>query len=116
MPSFQGPFDLEVCPLAKLVETLTFEEAMKRAEAAGGKKRILLGNGFSIGAHDLFRYGTLYEQALKGGITEHVQALFERYGTANFEEVLHNLNEGRWLAEHYSMQKTNPALDMAEDY
>lgn len=89
---------------------------MKRAEDAGGRRRILLGNGFSIGAHDLFKYGTLYEQAVAGGLAEHVQALFTRYGTANFEEVLRNLHEGQWLAEHYALQKTDPALDMTEDY
>ena len=102
--------------MSESVKILTFDDAMKQADAAGGKKRILLGNGFSIGAHDLFKYGTLYEQARANGLSEHVAALFVRYGTANFEEVLRNLHEARWLAEHYALQKTDPALDMTEDY
>lgn len=95
---------------------LSFKEAIQLAHEAGGKRHILLGNGFSIGAHEKFRYGTLYEQAKKIGLPKHVESLFERYGTTNFEEVLKQLSEGRWLASHYKLAKTDPNLDMGTDY
>jgi hypothetical protein len=55
----------------------TFEQLVKEANAFGGKKHLLLGNGFSIGAHPLFKYGTLFEQAKKVGVSEHVLVLFD---------------------------------------
>src|SRR5690606_17312521 len=82
----------------------------------GGKIRVLLGNGFTIGAHSQFQYGTLYEQAKQAGLPNHVIELFERYGTTNFEQVLRQLDEGQWLAQHYEMQATNPNRDMGSDY
>jgi len=95
---------------------LNFKEALELSREAEGKKHILLGNGFSIGAHEKFRYGTLYEQAKNSGLPKHVESLFERYGTTNFEEVLKQLSEGRWLASHYKLAKTDPKLDMESDY
>ena len=95
---------------------LTFDEAMSIAARETGKTRILLGNGFSIGAHESFRYGTLYEQALFNGLSNHVATLFDRYGTTNFEEVLRQLDESHWMAEHYRLQKSDPDLDMIQDH
>lgn len=95
---------------------LSFNEAMSVAEEGPGKTRILLGNGFSIGAHESFRYGTLYEQALGSGLSSHVAELFDRYGTTNFEEVLRQLDEGHWIARHYCLQKSDPSLDMIQDH
>ena len=46
----------------------------------------------------------------------HIEELFERYGTANFEEVLRVLNEGQWLSNHYHLIKSNTELDMVQDY
>jgi len=102
--------------MAKALKILKFDKAMQLADQAGGKQHVLLGNGFSIGAHPMFRYGTLYEQARKAGLPKHVHALFDRYGTANFEEVLRQLDEGQWLADHYRMRKTKPKLDMRKDH
>ena len=95
---------------------LPFNLAMEKAHNEGGKKRILLGNGFSIGAHQQFNYGTLYEQAVSTGLPSHIEDLFSRYGTPNFEEVLRQLDEGQWLANHYLLKKSDQNLDMAEDY
>lgn len=97
-------------------EILTYQEALNLAREHGGKVRVLLGNGFSIGAHSQFQYGTLYEQAKQAGLPDHVIELFERYGTTNFELVLRQLDEGQWLAGHYEMHATNPDRDMAADY
>ncbi len=94
----------------------TFDEAIARAKEVGGKIHVLLGNGFSIGAHDLFRYGTLYEQAKALGLPAHVEALFDRYGTTNFEEILRRLDEGVWLGDHYKMEQSDPGFDMRKDY
>jgi len=99
-----------------LPELLTYQEALDLAHEQGGKVRVLLGNGFSIGAHSQFQYGTLYEQAQQAGLPEHVLELFERYGTTNFEQVLRQLDEGQWLAGHYEMEATNPDRDMGADY
>lgn len=99
-----------------MVELLSFDEAMKDAVQHGGKRHILLGNGFSIGAHAAFSYGTLYEQAKAAGLPGHVIEMFGRYGTTNFEEILKLLDEGQWLAQHYKLQATDPGLDMAADY
>jgi hypothetical protein len=98
------------------VELLSFADALDAARAAGGRLHVLLGNGFSIGANDLFRYGTLYEQARQQGLPNHLDALFRRYGTTNFEEVLRQLDEAAWLSDHYKLVKSDPALDMRRDY
>lgn len=97
-------------------EILAFTDALRVVGNAGGRVRVLLGNGFSIGAHAQFRYGTLYEQARAQGLPQHVLEIFDRYGTTNFEEVLRQLDSGQWLAEHYRMQSTDPERDMVADY
>ena len=98
------------------VPIFSFDEAWEASRVARGKRHILFGNGFSIGAHEKFKYGTLYEQALSAGLASRVQALFTRYGTANFEEVLRMLNEGQWLSDHYHLTQSDPEFDMEKDY
>jgi len=97
-------------------ELLSFEEALKDAKGQDGKCHVLLGNGFSIGAHKAFAYGTLYRQAKAAGLPPHVIQMFDRYGTTNFEEILKLLDEGQWLAAHYKLQATDASRDMATDY
>ena len=67
-----------------MTDLIDFKEAQKRTEKAGGERHVLLGNGFSIGAHEEFRYGSLFERA-KTSLPRRIQALFHRYGTTNFE-------------------------------
>ena len=98
------------------VEINSFNQAIESAKEAGGKRHILLGNGFSIGAYDKFDYVSLYKRAKESGLSEHVKALFDRYGTTDFEQVLNHLREGQWLAEHYRLAKTDCKLDMNDDY
>ena len=98
------------------VNLLSFDRAIKQANALGGKKHLLLGNGFGIGAHSLFKYGTLFQQAKDIGLPMRVLDLFIRNGTCNFEEVLRHLDEGAWLADHYRLKQTLKALDMRADY
>ena len=102
--------------MAQQITLHPFENALFIAKKARGKKHVLFGNGFSIGAHPKFKYGTLYEQAISSGLPSHIEALFTRYGTTNFELVLRTLEEGQWLANHYSLIKSTPGLDMVEDY
>lgn len=99
-----------------MVDLMSFGQALKDAEAQGGKRHVVLGNGFSMGAHAAFSYGTLYEQAKSAGLPAHVVEMFARYGTTNFEEVLKLLDEGQWLAQHYKLETTDPSRDMAADY
>ena len=99
-----------------MTDLIDFKEAQKRTEKAGGERNVLLGNGFSIGAHDKFRYGSLFEQAEKSDLPNRIKALFERYGTTNFETVLWQLDEGQWLADHYRLYPRYGQPDMGQDY
>lgn len=47
-----------------------------------GDKRsyLLLGNSFSIACGPVFRYGSLYQVAVKAGLSRRAQLLFQRYG------------------------------------
>ena len=102
------------------METLTidlvdFRDALNQAKKSGGERHVLLGNGFSIGAHEEFRYGSLFERA-KTSLPRRIQALFHRYGTTNFEVILRQLDEGAWLAEHYGLSPRTRHQDMRRDY
>ena len=97
-------------------DLIDFKDALTQAKDAGGKLNVLLGNGFSVGAHDKFRYGSLFEQAKKSDLPNRIEALFDRYGTTNFETVLRHLDEGQWLARHYGLYRRDHQPDMGEDY
>jgi Domain of unknown function (DUF4917) len=94
----------------------SYGEVVERAKGAPGKTHLLLGNGFSIGCHPLFRYGTLYEQALKGGLSPQIQEVFAHYGTSNFEAVLKALDDLEALARIYKLRKSDISLDAKKDY
>ena len=98
-----------------MTNLIDFKDALGRAEKAGGRCHVLLGNGFSIGAHEEFRYGSLFERA-KTSLPRRIQALFHRYGTTNFEVILRQLDEGAWLAEHYGLSPSTRHQDMRRDY
>ena len=97
-------------------DLISFKDALKQAKAAEGKSHVLLGNGFSIGAHEKFGYGSLFEQAKQSDLPDRIKTLFERYGTTNFETVLRQLDEGQWLAGHYGLYAKDNQPDMREDY
>ena len=75
---------------------------------------IVLGNGFSIGAHEEFGYDKLYEVALRHDLPPAAVALFDRYGTTDFERVLYQLNETAWLAQEYGHDADDIEADYAE--
>ncbi|MDE2920418.1 MAG: DUF4917 family protein [Chloroflexota bacterium] len=93
-----------------------FDEAIGRATRRKRKPHVLLGNGFSIGAHPKFEYGSLYEQAREAHLPGRVDELFEEYGTTNFEAVLQRLDIGLWLARHYGMDGLDEYAEMQNDY
>jgi hypothetical protein len=68
-----------------------------------GWRSILIGNGLSINVSRYFDYGSLYEEAKPrrgvGGLTEKDRAVFDAFGTTNFEVVLAKLRDAITLAE-----------------
>ncbi len=74
-----------------------------RTEIANKTTHLLLGNGFSIGCDSVFRYDSLYEQAVKAGLSERIQSLFQKHGTNNFEGVMRLLNDSHWVAKEYEL-------------
>lgn len=79
---------------------LTFEEALKKAEAYG-KKHLLLGNGFSIACKpDIFTYGSLFEEAKKTMSSE-LAGIFASMGTQDFEEVIRALQNAASIVSVY---------------
>ncbi len=99
-----------------MTEIMPFDEAIDEAMDHGRSRNVLLGNGFSIGAHQQFAYGNLYEQARNAQLPSKVDELFQEYGTTNFEAVLQRLDTGIWLAEHYGMSLVDEFSEMKDDY
>lgn len=65
---------------------LSFQEALDRS--GGGKRHLLLGNGFSIALKpDIFNYGALYDHADFSAIP-YAGALFDALETRDFEAVI----------------------------
>lgn len=73
------------------VSVISFAEAIRRTD--GVARDILLGNGFSIAAHQPFAYGGLLEKA---DLAAEVRAIFAAARTTNFEAVMRY-----WLAEAF---------------
>jgi hypothetical protein len=75
------------------IEEKSFEEALELTKDV--ERHLLLGNGFSMGAHDSFDYRRLLERA---SVPDDVRAIFAAARTSNFEEVMRIL-----LAESLGM-------------
>ena len=75
---------------------------------------IVLGNGFSIGAHGAFGYDKLYQVAQGYDLPEEAEALFARYGTTDFEKVLYQLHESAWLTREYGYDSEEIDTDYDE--
>lgn len=80
---------------------LQYEEVRRRIQ--GGRAHLLLGNGFSIACDPIFRYASLYEQAVRDGLSARAQAIFEKLGTNNFEGVMRLLEDADWVARTYGL-------------
>lgn len=77
-----------------------FQEALRQTE--GGKRHLLLGNGFSIALFpDRFHYGSLLDEADFTAVPQAREA-FTRLGTTDFEAVIEALRKAVALLPIYS--------------
>lgn len=98
-----------------MAELVSFDEAWSQVPNKDVKDKaaqIILGNGFSIGAHDEFGYERLYEVAKEYDLPDAARALFTKYGTCDFEKVLYQLHETAWLTGEYG----NDSSEIDGDY
>ena len=90
---------------------ISFDDALRQAEQAGGGMHLLLGNGFSIGAHPKFDYSSLYDEAAKtNSLSQSAMAIFEQYKTRNFEGVLQKLRDAEWFSDLYGINEGKESL------
>ena len=75
-----------------------FAEVLEDSKAA--MRHLLLGNGFSVLAHERFSYDSLFNKAFGDG-SGHLKAVFEGLGTTDFEKVLRRLSETLRVLEYY---------------
>ena len=83
------------------MQLLSYEDVLDRIE--GSKPSLLLGNGFSRAIRGEFAYDSLFELAKESGLPASAVALFERFGTTNFEAVMRLLEDSNWIALHYNL-------------
>ena len=105
--------------IMKIPKIITFQEALEAAKASPtcyGKKRLLLGNGFSMACYGEFGYKTLYQCVREMGIPKRVENIFKKYGETDFEAVLKMLDDGAWLAHNYKLYKDIEKSEMKKDY
>ncbi|MFT4048354.1 MAG: DUF4917 family protein [Solirubrobacterales bacterium] len=89
-------------PQKQVPEPISFDEALAHSEEAGGPRRILLGNGFSVACRpDAFSYGRLFDTADFKGLSISADELFSREGTTDFEVVIEALKTAARIVEFY---------------
>jgi len=94
---------------------LTFDQALTMADAAYGKKHLLLGNGFSIACKpDIFTYGSLFDEAKKTMSAELI-AIFTAMGTQDFEEVIRALQHAAEIVSAYNPRLKRTMARMIRD-
>ncbi len=94
---------------------LEFDEALRRARAANDSVHLLLGNGFSLGVHPGFGYDSLYKAAKKD-LPETADAVFQKYGITNFEQILQKMSDANWIAENYGIYHDGEQRIIKEDH
>lgn len=98
----------------------TFKDAYAFSKQTNGdcadKRRLLLGNGFSMACDTAFGYKALYTEVKKMGISEEIQKIFDKFGETNFEAILTILDNADWMASNYKMKASDPELSMRTDY
>lgn len=91
---------------------LTFDQALADA---GGKRHLLLGNGFSIAwKSDVFHYGAIYGQADFSSLP-YAEQLFGASGTRDFEVVIRNLKHAAKTVLIYPGEHTALSDEMLRD-
>lgn len=91
-------------------------ELSKTFTDAANKRRLLLGNGFSMACFGDFDYKTLYQKVKDEGIPAKVQKVFEKYGETNFEAILKLLDDSSWMAVTYGLCQNQDESEMKQDY
>jgi hypothetical protein len=96
------------------VEVLAYSDVVRKLGST--RAHILVGNGFSIACDPVFRYTSLYEAAVRAGLSTRAQSVFERLGTNNFESVLRLLEDAQWVGVRYGIGEAElaPLLEDAE--
>ncbi|PQO27598.1 hypothetical protein C5Y96_18905 [Blastopirellula marina] len=94
-------------------EFLHYDDVL--SEIDGQRASLLLGNGFSCAIHDGFRYDSLYRLAVEQGMPSTAAALFEHFGTTNFEAVMRLLEDSQWIACHYGILARDQGNLLTED-
>jgi len=96
--------------------SFSFEEALRLAEQAEARPHVLLGNGFSIAYdHTAFSYGRLLDEADFSQLSVDARAIFEQFGTADFEQVIEILRTAAELLRIYAPTNTALAGQIAAD-
>lgn len=96
-----------------MLKLISFADAIK--QSSEGKRRILLGNGFSRACrNDLFAYDALYVKA-QGALTPSTQSAFDALRTTDFESVMRALKEAAVLVAAYLPKDKNLAKRLRED-
>ena len=96
-----------------MIELLTFDQAVAQSE--GGKRHVLLGNGFSRACRDdLFAYDALFAQA-QDNLSDSAKRAFEALETTDFEAVMRALKQAVNLVEVYAPRSPKLARRLAAD-
>lgn len=85
------------------IELITYNDVLREIP---NTKHLLLGNGFSIACSKKFEYPNLFEYVKKTSLNPHVLKVFEYLGTNNFEGVMRLLEDSKWIAKHYGLERT----------
>jgi hypothetical protein len=95
------------------IELLTFEKALAQAK---GKKRLLLGNGFSMAWNkDIFSYNALLDEADFSSVSPYARKVFDLFGTQNFEEIIRKLYDTVKILTLYTGEDTKQSKILASD-
>lgn len=88
---------------------MSFDDALAQSDALGGKRHVLLGNGFSI-AYDpgSFSYGRLLDEADFSALSIDARSIFDAFGTADFERIIEVLRTAAIMLRVYAA--SDPAL------
>jgi len=88
----------------------------KALDEAKGKKKLLLGNGFSQACRkDIFSYGSLFDKAKFDELSKNARTAFDTMGTTNFEAVIKALKDASLLVKVYSPKDKELAATMKRD-
>ncbi len=84
------------------IKLITYNDVLQELPQT---KYLLLGNGFSIACSKKFEYPNLFEYVRKTSLSTHVLKVFEYLGTNNFEGVMRLLEDSKWIAKHYGLER-----------